>query len=241
MHIWVDADTCPHVIKDLLYRAANRLENSADAGGQSTPPHPHVAVYPHAPCPGRVRWGRSGHRPARPCGRPGRDRGRPAGRAGGGQRRPCAESPRLGLYPGEHSRTPDHAPRHGGAAPERRADGWAIPLQPAGPASVWESLGPVLDTRGSDRIGRHRVSIEHARHQCGRPTCSGGGALHPHQRRLAVGAKRPTVLQNTRRRRRGSGCGCRTGVSPPRRGNASKRPRSSKNISGHGSGGGALR
>lgn len=25
MHIWVDADACPHVIKDLLYRAANRL------------------------------------------------------------------------------------------------------------------------------------------------------------------------------------------------------------------------
>jgi uncharacterized protein YaiI (UPF0178 family) len=24
MHIWVDADACPHVIKDLLYRAANR-------------------------------------------------------------------------------------------------------------------------------------------------------------------------------------------------------------------------
>jgi uncharacterized protein len=26
MHIWVDADACPHVIKDLLYRAANRLK-----------------------------------------------------------------------------------------------------------------------------------------------------------------------------------------------------------------------
>ena len=26
MHIWVDADACPHVIKDLLYRAANRLQ-----------------------------------------------------------------------------------------------------------------------------------------------------------------------------------------------------------------------
>jgi uncharacterized protein YaiI (UPF0178 family) len=25
MHIWVDADACPHVIKDLLFRAANRL------------------------------------------------------------------------------------------------------------------------------------------------------------------------------------------------------------------------
>jgi uncharacterized protein YaiI (UPF0178 family) len=24
MHIWVDADACPHVIKDLLYRAADR-------------------------------------------------------------------------------------------------------------------------------------------------------------------------------------------------------------------------
>lgn len=26
MHIWVDADACPHVIKDLLFRAANRLK-----------------------------------------------------------------------------------------------------------------------------------------------------------------------------------------------------------------------
>ena len=26
MHIWVDADACPYVIKDLLYRAANRLQ-----------------------------------------------------------------------------------------------------------------------------------------------------------------------------------------------------------------------
>jgi hypothetical protein len=25
MHIWVDADACPHVIKDLLFRAADRL------------------------------------------------------------------------------------------------------------------------------------------------------------------------------------------------------------------------
>jgi uncharacterized protein YaiI (UPF0178 family) len=24
MHIWVDADACPHIIKDLLYRAADR-------------------------------------------------------------------------------------------------------------------------------------------------------------------------------------------------------------------------
>ena len=24
MHIWVDADACPHVIKELLYRAADR-------------------------------------------------------------------------------------------------------------------------------------------------------------------------------------------------------------------------
>jgi uncharacterized protein len=26
MHIWVDADACPYVIKDLLYRTANRLQ-----------------------------------------------------------------------------------------------------------------------------------------------------------------------------------------------------------------------
>ncbi len=26
MHIWVDADACPRVIKDILYRAANRVE-----------------------------------------------------------------------------------------------------------------------------------------------------------------------------------------------------------------------
>jgi uncharacterized protein len=26
MHIWVDADACPYVIKDLLYRAANRWQ-----------------------------------------------------------------------------------------------------------------------------------------------------------------------------------------------------------------------
>ena len=27
MHIWVDADACPKVIKDLLYRAADRWES----------------------------------------------------------------------------------------------------------------------------------------------------------------------------------------------------------------------
>jgi uncharacterized protein YaiI (UPF0178 family) len=28
MHIWVDADACPNVIKDILYRAAQRAERS---------------------------------------------------------------------------------------------------------------------------------------------------------------------------------------------------------------------
>ncbi|MDD2748023.1 MAG: YaiI/YqxD family protein, partial [Acidithiobacillus ferrooxidans] len=26
MHIWVDADACPNVIKDILYRASDRLK-----------------------------------------------------------------------------------------------------------------------------------------------------------------------------------------------------------------------
>ncbi|MBK5969304.1 hypothetical protein CCR91_11100, partial [Thiorhodovibrio winogradskyi] len=26
MHIWVDADACPHVIKDILFRAAERCQ-----------------------------------------------------------------------------------------------------------------------------------------------------------------------------------------------------------------------
>ncbi|MDP9144472.1 MAG: YaiI/YqxD family protein [Actinomycetota bacterium] len=47
MHIWVDADACPHVIKDLLYRAANRLKIALTLVANqplSTPPSPYITV-----------------------------------------------------------------------------------------------------------------------------------------------------------------------------------------------------
>ena len=34
MAIWVDADACPNVIKEILFRAAERDPDSADAGGE---------------------------------------------------------------------------------------------------------------------------------------------------------------------------------------------------------------
>jgi uncharacterized protein YaiI (UPF0178 family) len=45
MHIWVDADACPKVIKDILYRAANRRELPLTLVANqplSTPPSPHI-------------------------------------------------------------------------------------------------------------------------------------------------------------------------------------------------------
>jgi uncharacterized protein len=47
MHIWVDADACPHVIKDLLYRAANRLKIALTLVANqplSTPASPSITV-----------------------------------------------------------------------------------------------------------------------------------------------------------------------------------------------------
>ena len=47
MHIWVDADACPKVIKDLLYRAANRWGISLTLVANQPlriPPSPHIQV-----------------------------------------------------------------------------------------------------------------------------------------------------------------------------------------------------
>jgi uncharacterized protein len=47
MHIWVDADACPHVIKDLLFRAADRWGISLTLVANQplrTPPSPHIQV-----------------------------------------------------------------------------------------------------------------------------------------------------------------------------------------------------
>jgi uncharacterized protein YaiI (UPF0178 family) len=47
VHIWVDADACPHVIKDLLYRAANRLKIALTLVANqslSTPASPYITV-----------------------------------------------------------------------------------------------------------------------------------------------------------------------------------------------------
>jgi uncharacterized protein YaiI (UPF0178 family) len=47
MHIWVDADACPHVIKELLYRAANRLKIALTLVANqplSTPASPYITV-----------------------------------------------------------------------------------------------------------------------------------------------------------------------------------------------------
>src|SRR4026208_523978 len=45
MHIWVDADACPAVIKDILYRAAERLKIEMTLGGNKalrTPPSQYI-------------------------------------------------------------------------------------------------------------------------------------------------------------------------------------------------------
>jgi uncharacterized protein YaiI (UPF0178 family) len=45
MHIWVDADACPNVIKDILFRAADRLGISLTLVANQplrTPPSPHI-------------------------------------------------------------------------------------------------------------------------------------------------------------------------------------------------------
>jgi uncharacterized protein YaiI (UPF0178 family) len=45
MHIWVDADACPKVIKDILFRAAQRVELSLTLVANQplvTPPSPYI-------------------------------------------------------------------------------------------------------------------------------------------------------------------------------------------------------
>ena len=45
MHIWVDADACPAVIKDILYRAAERAKIRMTLVSNQflrTPPSPHI-------------------------------------------------------------------------------------------------------------------------------------------------------------------------------------------------------
>ncbi|WP_101759845.1 YaiI/YqxD family protein [Oceanicoccus sp. KOV_DT_Chl] len=45
MHIWVDADACPNMIKDILYRAANRTETPLTLVANQhlvTPPSPFI-------------------------------------------------------------------------------------------------------------------------------------------------------------------------------------------------------
>ncbi len=47
MAIWVDADACPNVIKEILFRAAERTRDSADAGGEPAAARAAVAFHPH--------------------------------------------------------------------------------------------------------------------------------------------------------------------------------------------------
>ena len=45
MHIWVDADACPKVIKEILFRAANRVKLSLTLIANQTlavPPSPYI-------------------------------------------------------------------------------------------------------------------------------------------------------------------------------------------------------
>ena len=45
MHIWVDADACPNVIKDILFRAANRVQIPVTLVANQfikTPPSPYI-------------------------------------------------------------------------------------------------------------------------------------------------------------------------------------------------------
>ncbi|MBW7899955.1 MAG: YaiI/YqxD family protein [Rhodocyclaceae bacterium] len=47
MHIWVDADACPAVVKDILYRAAERTKLPLTLVANQwlkTPPHPNIRM-----------------------------------------------------------------------------------------------------------------------------------------------------------------------------------------------------
>lgn len=46
MAIWVDADACPNVIKEILFRAQSDPD-SADAGGEPAAARAAVAFHPH--------------------------------------------------------------------------------------------------------------------------------------------------------------------------------------------------
>ena len=164
MHIWVDADACPHAIKDLLFRAAKRLRIALTLVANQplrTPPSPYINVL-------RVSAGfdvadhtivqhvRAGDLVVTA------DIPLAAQVVARGAR---AQSPRPVVYPREHPRTPDDAPCHGRAPPERCRHRWAVALQPARPASVCQSIGSLIDAMRQSGIRRHKVSAEHAAHQ----------------------------------------------------------------------------
>lgn len=48
MAIWVDADACPNVIKDILFRAAERTQISLTLVANQPLRVPAVALYSHA-------------------------------------------------------------------------------------------------------------------------------------------------------------------------------------------------
>lgn len=53
MTIWVDADACPNVIKEILYRAAERMQYRL-SGGKPEPASATFTVYSHFTCGCRV-------------------------------------------------------------------------------------------------------------------------------------------------------------------------------------------
>lgn len=54
MTIWVDADACPNVIKEILYRAAERMQLPLILVANQALARAAFAFYPHAPRGRRV-------------------------------------------------------------------------------------------------------------------------------------------------------------------------------------------
>lgn len=55
MQIWVDADSCPKAIKDILFRAANRTETLTTLVANQPLPISTVALYQNVARPIRLR------------------------------------------------------------------------------------------------------------------------------------------------------------------------------------------
>ena len=140
MQIWVDADACPNVIKEVLFRAADRTAITVTLVANQplrTPPSKYirslqvaagfdVADNDRAP----LRSGRSGDH-----------RRHSAGGRGDRERRGGAEPAWRTLYAGHHPRAPQHARFYGYPARQRHPDRRPERAEPARPPAIRQRAG----------------------------------------------------------------------------------------------------